>query len=96
MGHIKPSFYRSLRDKVDYYAVKSKRSGDSLRRQSDRCVCTMREHYRLVEELMTEHPTSLIYRVHLMGDSNATADHADVLALVESKLLSAVLGELHH
>ena len=56
----------------------------------------MREHYRLVEELMTEHPTSLIYRVHLMGDSNATADHADVLALVESKLLSAVLGELQH
>jgi len=56
----------------------------------------MPEHYRLIEQLLAEHPESLLYRVHIKGDSNATADNAHVIVLIEKRRLHLVLGMLHH
>ena len=56
----------------------------------------MPEHYRLIEQLLAEHPESLLYRVHRKGDSNATADHAHLIVLMEKRLLHVLLGTLHH
>ena len=78
-GRIKLSFHKSHKDRVEYYAVKPKRSREAYKRQYDRSALTKPEHYQLIEELLAEHPNSLIYRVHLKGDINATADNAHVL-----------------
>ena len=75
-GRIKLSFHKSHKDRVEYYAVKPKRSREAYKRQYDRSALTKPEHYQLIEELLAEHPNSLIYRVHLKGDINATTDNA--------------------
>ena len=95
-GRIKLSFHRSHKDRAEYYAVKPKRSGEAYRRQYDRSASTMPEHYRLIEQLLAEHPESLLYRVHRKGDGNATADNAHVIVLMEKKRLHVLLGTLHH
>ena len=95
-GRIKLSFHRSHKDRAEYYAVKPKRSGEAYRRQYDRSASSMPEHYRLIEQLLAEHPESLVYRVHRKGDSNATADHAHLIVLMEKRLLHVLLGTLHH
>ena len=95
-GRIKLSFHRSHKDRAEYYAVRPKRSGEAYRRQSARSASAMPEHYRLIEQLLAEHPESLVYRVHVKGDSNATADNAHVIVLVEKRRLHVLLGTLHH
>ena len=84
-GRIKLSFHRSHKDRAEYYAVRPKRFREAYRRQYDRSAVTMPEHYRLVEELLAEHPEGLVHRVHVKGDSNATADNAHMLALIERR-----------
>ena len=95
-GRIKLSFHRSHKDRAEYYAVKPKRYREAYRRQYDRSASTMPEHYRLIEQLLAEHPESLVYRVHRKGDSNATADHAHVIVLMEKRRLHVLLDTLHH
>ena len=95
-GRIKLSFHKSHKDRVEYYAVKPKRSREAYKRQYNRCALTKPEHYQLIEELLAEHPNSLIYRVHLKGDINATADNAHVLVPIDKGLLHLVLGKLTH
>ena len=95
-GRIKLSFHKSHKDRVEYYAVKPKRSREAYKRQYDRSALTKPEHYQLIEELLAEHPNSLIYRVHLKGDINATADNAHVLVPIDKGLLNLVLGSLTH
>ena len=68
-GRIKLSFHKSHKDRVEYYAVKPKRSREAYKRQYNRSALTKPEHYQLIEELLAEYPTSLIYRVHLKGVS---------------------------
>ena len=95
-GRIKLSFHKSHKDRVEYYAVKPKRSREAYKRQYDRSALTKPEHYQLIEELLAEHPNSLIYRVHLKGDINATADNAHVFVLTEKKHLYVLLDTLTH
>jgi len=95
-GRIKLSFHKSHKDRVEYYAVKPKRSREAYKRQYDRSALTKPEHYQLIEELLAEHPNSLIYRVHLKGDINATADNAHVLVLTEKKHLYVLFDTLTH
>jgi hypothetical protein len=95
-GRIKLSFHKSHKDRVEYYAVKPKRSREAYRRQYDRSALTKPEHYQLIEELLAEHPNSLIYRVHLKGDINATTDNAHVLVTTNKELLLLVLDKLTH
>ena len=95
-GRIKLSFHKSHKDRVEYYAVKPKRSREAYKRQYDRSALTKPEHYQFIEELLAEHPNSLIYRVHLKGDINATADNAHVFVLTEKKHLYVLLDTLTH
>jgi hypothetical protein len=95
-GRIKLSFHKSHKDRVEYYAVKPKRSREAYKRQYDRSALTKPEHYQLIEELLAKHPNSLIYRMHLKGDINATADNAHVLVLTEKKHLHVLLDTLTH
>ena len=95
-GRSKLSFHRSHKDRAEHYAVRPKRFREAYRRQYDRSASAMPEHYRLIEQLMAEHPESLVYRVHRKGDGNASADNAHVIVLIEKRLLHVLLGTLHH
>ena len=95
-GRIKLSFHKSHKDRVEYYAVKPKRSREAYKRQYNRSATAKPEHYQLIEELLAEHPNSLIYRMHLKGDINATADNAHVFVPTDKGLLHLVPGSLTH
>ena len=95
-GRIKLSFHKSHKDRIECYAVKPKRSREAYKRQYDRSALTKPEHYQLIEELLAKHPNSLIYRVHLKGDINATTDNAHVLVTTNKELLHLVLDKLTH
>ena len=95
-GRIKLSFHKSHKDRVEYYAVKPKRSREAYKRQYDRSALTKPEYYQLIEELLAEYPNGLIYRVHLKGDINATTDNAHVLVTTNKELLHLVLDKLTH
>ena len=56
----------------------------------------MPEHCRLVEEVLAKQPEGIVQRVHVKGDSNATADNAHVIVIIERRSLHVVLGRLHH
>ena len=57
-GRIKLSFHKSHKDRIEYYAVKPKRSREAYKRQYDRSALTKPEHYLLIKELLAKHPTA--------------------------------------
>ena len=96
LGRIKQSFHRSHNDRAEYYAVKPKRFREARKRQYDHSALAKPDHYRLIEALLAEHPEGLVHRVHVKGDSNATADNAHVIVLIEKRSLHVVLSTLYH
>lgn len=56
----------------------------------------MPDHFALTDQVLDGAPSSLIYRVHLKADNNATADNAHVIADADQALFHVILGELHH
>ena len=53
-------------------------------------------HYALVSDILVSCPNTLIQRVQLKGDNNATVDHAHALTDISGKTCHVVLNTLHH
>ena len=56
----------------------------------------MAEHFELVNRLLASHSRYLIQRVHLKGDTNATADNAHVVTDIDEGCMNLLLGTMHH
>ena len=56
----------------------------------------MAEHFELVDRLLASPYRCLIHRVHLKGDTNATADNAHVVTDIELSCINLLLGTMHH
>ena len=95
-GRIKLSFHRSHNDRVEYYCVKAKRCKEAYKRQHTRSYTLMAEHFNLVDRLLASHSRCLIHRVHLKGDTNATADNAHVVTDIDQSCINLLLGTMHH
>ena len=95
-GRIKLSFHRSPTDRVEYYGVKAKRFKEAYKRQHTRSFTSMAEHFDLVDRLLASPSRCLIHRVHLKGDTNATADNAHVVTDIDQGCMTVVLDVLHH
>ena len=95
-GRIKLSFHRSHTDRVEYYCVKAKRCKEAYKRQHTRSYTAMAEHFDLVNRLLASPYRCLIHRVHLRGDTNATADNAHVVTDIDQGCMTVVLDALHH
>ncbi|MDA9991256.1 hypothetical protein N9E48_10680 [Paracoccaceae bacterium] len=95
-GRIKLSFHRSHTDRVEYYCAKAKRCKEAYKRQHTRSYTLMPEHFDLVDRLLASPSRYLIHRVHLKGDTNATADNAHVVTDIDQGCMTVVLDALHH
>ena len=95
-GRIKLSFHRSPTDRVEYYGVKAKRFKEAYKRQHTRSFTSMPEHFDLVDRLLASHSRCLIHRVHLKGDTNATADNAHVVIDIDQGCMMVVLDTMSH
>ena len=95
-GRIKLSLHRSHTDRVEYYCVKAKRCKEAYKRQHTRSYTLMPEHFDLVDRLLASPSCYLIHRVHLKGDTNATADNAHVVTDIDQGCMTVVLDALLH
>ena len=95
-GRIKLSFHRSHNDRVEYYCVKAKRCKEAYKRQHTRSYASMAKHFNLVDRLLASPYRCLIQRVHLKGDTNATADNAHVVTDIDEGCMNLLLGTMHH
>jgi len=95
-GRIKLSFHVTRKDRLEYYAVRPNRFREAYTNQRQRSSTCYPEHFALVEPILESTPDTLIYRVHLKGDNNATVDHAHVLIDIGAKTCHVVLNTLHH
>ena len=95
-GRIKLSFHITHSSRVEYYCVCPKRHRESYARQKTRSGANIPDHFALTDHVLDAAPHSLIYRVHLKADNNATADNAHVIADADQALCHVILGVLHH
>ena len=96
LGTYQAQLSQEPTDRAEYYAVRPRRSREAYKKQYDRSASAMPEHCRLVEEVLAKQPEGIVQRVHVKGDSNATADNAHVIVIIERRSLHVVLGRLHH
>ena len=95
-GRIKLSFHVTHRHRNEYYAVRPNRFREAYAKQHQRSQLAYPEHFGLVSDILATCPNTLIHRVHLKGDNNATVDHAHALTHISGKTCHVVLNTLHH
>ena len=95
-GRIKLSFHISHAHRVEYYGECPKRFREAYARQSQRSLQVMPEHFACVGAILDGSPYSLIHRIHLKADNNATADNAHIVTDTEQEICHVILGSLHH
>ena len=95
-GRIKLSFHITHRHRNEYYAVRPNRFREAYAKQHQRSHLDYPEHFALVGDILAACPNTLIHRVHLKGDNNATVDHAHALTDISGKTCHVVLNTLHH
>ena len=95
-GRIKLSFHINHTHRVEYYGECPKRFREAYARQSQRSRQVMPEHFACVDAILEGSPVSLIHRVHLKADNNATADNAHIVTDIDQEVCHVVLGPLHH
>ena len=95
-GRIKLSFHITHRHRNEYYAVRPNRFREAYAKQHQRSHLEYPEHFALVSDMLACCPNTLIHRVHLKGDNNATVDHAHALTDISGKTCHVVLDTLHH
>ena len=95
-GRIKLSFQITHRHRNEYYAVRPNRFREAYAKQYQRSHSEYPEHYALVSDILATCPNTLVHRVHLKGDNNATVDHAHALTDISGKTCHVVLDTLHH
>ena len=95
-GRIKLSFHFTHGHRNEYYAVRPNRFREANVKQHQRSQLAYPEHFELVSDILATCPNTLIHRVHLKGDNNATVDHAHALTDISGKTYHVVLNTLHH
>jgi hypothetical protein len=79
---------------VEYYGECPKRFKEAYAKQSRRSRAYLPDHFNLVETLLVNCPHSLIHRLHMKADNNATADNAHVITDIEADTCHVLLGVL--
>jgi hypothetical protein len=79
-GRAKLSLQGLGKSKVDYYAERIKRDREAYLRQRHRAAKAVPDHFARVDGLLEELEAAKVFRVHLQGDNNKTADNAHILA----------------
>ena len=95
-GRIKLSFHITHRHRNEYYAVRPNRFREAYAKQRQRSHLAYPEHFAMINVILERCSNTLIHRVHLKGDNNATVDHAHALTDISEKTCHVVLNTLHH
>ena len=95
-GRFKLSFHITHAQRVEYYGECPKRYRAAYENQYSRSHENMAEHFEIVADVLAASPHSLVHRVHLKGDNNATADNAHIVTDTDKCTCHVILSSLHH
>jgi|GEM_PF-222182 hypothetical protein len=95
-GRFKLSFHITHAQRVEYYGECPKRYRTAYENQHSRSHQNMAEHFEIVADVLAASPHSLVHRVHLKGDNNATADNAHIVTDTDASTCHVILSSLHH
>ena len=79
-GRAKVTLQGEGRSQVHYYAEAPKRDKEAYQRQKVRSHPLVPDHFTLVDHYLTSVEGVVVFRLHLRGNNNATADNAHLLA----------------
>lgn len=95
-GRVKLSLQHEGKAKTEYYAERPKRDREAYGRQKARTGQEQSAHFAVVDALLAETQGAVVYRVHVRGDNNKTADNAHVVSSQQGPDLCVVMGEVVH
>ena len=95
-GRLKLSFHTTTPKRVEYSADAPKRDREGSARQKTRSVTLCADHFTAIDHLLAEHDDARVFRLHSLGDNNATADNAHVLVSYRTSTIFMVLNGLVH
>ena len=95
-GRAKLSLQGEGRQQVHYYCERPKKDKEGYQRQKKRSYAVLPEHFDLVEQILASYSKTALYRVHVQGDNNATADNMHLVATQEEACLWLIFGSVVH
>jgi hypothetical protein len=95
-GRAKVTLQGEGRSQVHYYAEAPKRDREAFTRQKARTGQVLRDHYRIVEQLLETLPDGRVLRFYEQSNRNNTADNAHMVVSIERECLWLVMAEVVH
>ena len=95
-GRAKLSLQTEGRQKLDYYADRPKRDREAYRRQRVRSGEALHDHFARVDALLAQWERSYVYRVHVKGNNNKTADNAHIVVSQYASSIWVVFDAVLH
>ncbi|APO88107.1 hypothetical protein [Marivivens sp. JLT3646] len=95
-GRAKVTLQGEGRSQVHYYAEAPKRDKEAYQRQKVRTGQVLRDHYRIVEQLLETLPDGRVLRFYEQSNRNNTADNAHMVVSIEKDCLWLVMAEVVH
>jgi hypothetical protein len=95
-GRAKVTLQGEGRSQVHYYAEAPKRDREALARQKARTGQVLRDHYRIVDQLLETFPDGRVLRFYEQSKRNNTADNAHMVVSIERDCLWLVMVEVVH
>ena len=95
-GRAKISLQTVTNKKHEFYTARPKRDRAGLQRQKTRSLTALPDHFKRVDELLSDYPDAKVCRLHAKGDNNATADNAHVIASLDEEAVWLVMSGVVH
>ena len=95
-GRAKLSFQGEGRTQLHYYGERPKRDQEAYRRQKKRSGSLLADHFTQVDALLADLERAYVYRLHLQGNNNATADNAHLVASQYTTSVWLIMGAVVH
>jgi hypothetical protein len=95
-GRAKISLQTATMKKNEFFAAHPKKDRAALKRQKARSLAALPDHYKRVDQILSDHPEAKVFRLHEKGNNNATADNAHLLASLEEASLWLVMSGVVH
>lgn len=95
-GRAKLSFQSEGRTQLHYYGERPKRDREAYRRQKKRSGSLLADHFTQVDALLADLERAYVYRLHLQGNNNATADNAHLVASQYTTSVWLIMGAVVH
>ena len=80
----------------EYYADAPKRSLEAYARQKKRSGGVLSDHYKVVDQLLSTLDDPSVFRVHVKGNNNETADNAHIVTSMSNSSVSCIFGSMRH